>query len=344
MSQWDFGPQLTRILQLTGYIPGPDGRVSNIRSTLMTAPKVGRPTLPASKRQTQPNPVPRKPVSSAAHVSKPFGQQIAGMVLDTYNNGYPRVYRKGHFTIEDLPVRIDDPNPRSNPYLRPDHLGFISGDWETRGGQQLVSSGANDPLGGMSYGMPQFPSKRKGMTKFIESTEAEPLKKEFAKFVPGSKQSHDQYLKIVKGEKSTILQKAEHDYAVRTHYVPVADYAKSLGFNVNDRAIQEVLYSMAIQHGLPNSKRILNAVNADGMDGGRRDLIRRLYLARAKAFPQDWVRYEYEAPKVLEFDSAQHPDEFRNWQADRLRRSRARNSSRGPIFISGGGGAGGGGW
>ena len=354
MSQWTSDPRLRRILQLIASTPDPfrvpyiGGTGNSLKSESLSRSRSVKQANPNGQRAVPSGHVGQ--MSSRPPVSNNFLRPILDMthflrpIVETiprrYNHGYPKLFDDDHFTIENLPVRMDDRNPRADLYLRPNYLGFISSDWESRGGQQLVSSGKNDP-GGISYGRYQLSSNAGTMKKFIDSPEAQPLREEFIGFIPGSKESVSKY-KDIAGRKGDELQRAEHAYLLRTHYLPVADYAKKLGFDVNDRPMQEMLWSMAIQNGQGNSMKILNAVHRDGMRDSSQDRIRRMFSERTKLFPKERTRYWYEAPKVLEFDSAQQADKVRRLQADRMRRSQRWAASRPTGLPSGGGGIGGG--
>jgi len=94
------------------------------------------------------------------------------------------------------------------------------------------------------------------MSIFLEAPEGEPYRKRFKGLTPGTSKFTDVYLKIAK-ENPDAFESAQKAFIVRTHYVPAIREARNLGFNVNDRGIQEAIFSRSNQQGAGGAKRLL---------------------------------------------------------------------------------------
>jgi hypothetical protein len=138
-----------------------------------------------------------------------------------------------------------------------------------------VSSGIGDP-GGVSYGTHQLSSAKGTMAKYLASPEGRKYAPAFAGLIPGSQQFSAVYRKVAAEDKEGFT-KSQKDFITRTHYDPVAAHAKSLGYNTNDPRIQEVLYSMGVQHG--RAKQVVSSAGA-GTGKSVEEQVRALYAAR----------------------------------------------------------------
>ena len=64
--------------------------------------------------------------------------------------------------------------------------------------------------------------------------------------------------------------------------MPVFNYAKSAGINVTNRAVQEALWSQAVQHGIAGNKKIIDAAASKLSPNSKpEDIVRALYSARS---------------------------------------------------------------
>lgn len=80
------------------------------------------------------------------------------------------------------------------------------------------------------------------------------------------------------------FNQVQHDFIKRSHYTPVVNkVANGIGLNVNNRssALQNVVWSMGVQHG---SGGAYNIFKAAGISSGMSDrtIIQRLYNERMK--------------------------------------------------------------
>jgi hypothetical protein len=157
-------------------------------------------------------------------------------------------------------------------------LGSISAKYESGGrGVNSVSSGKGDP-GGVSYGAHQLASKTGTMAKYLASPEGKQYASEFQGKTPGSPEFNEAYKKIASQDPAGFAD-SQKNFITRTHYNPVAESAKKLGYDTTNPKVQEALYSMGVQHG--GAKKIVAA--AGNMEGKSPDeQVRALYAARSQ--------------------------------------------------------------
>lgn len=159
-------------------------------------------------------------------------------------------------------------------------LGQVSARYESGGrGVAFISSGKDDP-GGQSYGVHQL-SGAYSMGAFLRSPEGAKYRQEFGGTKPQSAEFNAIYRKIAQQDPEGFAA-AQKEFYTRTHYEPVRQHAEKLGFNVNDRGVQEALFSMGVQHA--GAKTIVSRA-AEAAKGDVRQQITALYEART-----DYVR------------------------------------------------------
>lgn len=130
-------------------------------------------------------------------------------------------------------------------------IGFISAKYESGNrGVGTISSGSGDP-GGVSYGVHQLSSNAGTMTGFLNSPEGQPYAQYFTKLKPGTLEFNKAYTAVVNAD-SEGFAKAQHNFITRTHYEPRLKLATDLGFKVENRGVQEAIYSVSVQHGGAN--------------------------------------------------------------------------------------------
>jgi len=158
-------------------------------------------------------------------------------------------------------------------------FGFISAKYESGGrGVEFISNGDDwgDP-GGQSYGVHQL-SSAYSMGKFLESKWGEPYAKKFNNFKPGTKNFNKIYKQIAKSDPEG-FEYAQKVFYATTHYLPVKNHAEKLGFYINDRAIQEALFSISVQHGGAN--KIVSAAAYSGVPNDIEKQLFNLYNERS---------------------------------------------------------------
>lgn len=124
-------------------------------------------------------------------------------------------------------------------------------------GVASISGGAGDP-GGASYGKYQLASKTGTLGRYLKDSGYD---KQFAGLAPGSAGFNAKWTELAKSDKA--FADSQHDFIKKTHFDPAIKIAKELGFDVNNRAIQEMIWSGSIQHGKV-SKVLQNAAATPG--------------------------------------------------------------------------------
>jgi hypothetical protein len=129
-------------------------------------------------------------------------------------------------------------------------LGSTSAKYESGNrGVMAISSGKGDP-GGASYGKYQLASKTGTLQRYLKDSGYD---KQFAGLAPGSKEFNAKWREL--GKSDPKFAESQHDFIKKTHYDPAAKYAASLGFNMNNRGMQDAVWSASVQHG--GVKRLL---------------------------------------------------------------------------------------
>lgn len=141
-------------------------------------------------------------------------------------------------------------------------------------GVASISGGKGDP-GGASYGKYQLASRTGTLSRYLKQSGYD---KQFAGLSPGSPEFNAKWTELAKSDKA--FGDSQHEFIKKTHFDPAIKEAAKLGFDVNNRAIQEAIWSGSIQHG--GIKKIL--ADTAGKPGfaqmGAKEQIAAFYQAR----------------------------------------------------------------
>ena len=145
-------------------------------------------------------------------------------------------------------------------------LGSLSSKYETGGrGPGTVSSGVGD-AGGVSYGSYQMTSRPRGGTVARFVAEAGfAWRVRFAAVNPGSPEFSAQW-KALATEAPDAFFEAQHAFIKRTHFDPLVGKVAAedgLDLTLRSPAVQDVIWSTAVQHG-PNTPVVQRAIVAAG--------------------------------------------------------------------------------
>lgn len=185
----------------------------------------------------------------------------------------------------------------SKPQMRTDLGDSVKG-YESGGdgvasvSKGVLKDGSPDP-GGVSYGTYQLNSQRgSGTVKvFLDSPEGKKYASEFAGKTPGSPEFTAKWKEIAAREPEALHQ-AEKEFIYRTHYLPRASVAAEMGFDMNNPAIQDAVWSGSVQHG--KFGKVLEMAKANDPYLRFRsadDQLRGLYEARASYSEANRGRY-----------------------------------------------------
>jgi murein DD-endopeptidase MepM/ murein hydrolase activator NlpD len=165
-------------------------------------------------------------------------------------------------------------------------LGELSAKYETGGrGPGTVSTGSGDP-GGVSYGSYQMATKMGTVARFVAQV-AFQWAQDFQGLSPGTAPFTACWKRIAAAE-TAAFQSAQHAFIKKSHYDLLA--AKILnddGLDVNtrSRAVQDVVWSTAVQHGggTPIIHRAIANCTAKPSDANfDEQLIRAVYAERGR--------------------------------------------------------------
>ena len=176
-----------------------------------------------------------------------------------------------------------------------DEIGALSAKYETGGrGPGVVSTGAGD-YGGVSYGSYQMASKMGVPTRFVTQA-GFPWLQDFANLTAGTPQFTAVWKRIA-SQQPDDFQKAQHAYIKKTHYdLLVAKILSddNLDVNTRSRAVQDVVWSTAVQHGgaTPIVHRACATLSCEQTDPNYDEqLIRAIYAERGRKKPDGGLAY-----------------------------------------------------
>lgn len=182
-------------------------------------------------------------------------------------------------------------------------LGTLSAKYETGGrGPGVVSSGAGDP-GGVSYGSYQMATKMGVPQKFVKQP-GFPWLTDFQNLTAGTADFTACWKRIAANE-TDAFQKCQHEYIKKTHYDLLAAKILSddgLDVNTRSRALQNVVWSTAVQHGGATSivhKALANVTCTKTDPAFDEQLIRAIYAERGRKKPDgNLVYFSKSSPNV----------------------------------------------
>ena len=181
-----------------------------------------------------------------------------------------------------------------------EELGSVSRPYESGGrGVHTISTGKGDK-GGVSYGEHQLASKTGTMSAFLKSEEGKPFAHHFQGMRPGSKPFNTAYTKVATSDPEAFA-KAQHQYIKRTHYDPVIEHAKKLGYDTEHPGVKEAAFSFGVQHGPAGAKRLFTRAAKHGAADVSTG-INKLYDERNRATKHKYAeRYASEKQDVISY-------------------------------------------
>jgi len=170
-------------------------------------------------------------------------------------------------------------------------LGSLSARFES--GKDIAVIGY-DRVGGTSYGKYQIASKPGSMDNFLQFLDgkapdlAEELRAAGPANTGGRKGKMPEVWKEIAAREPERFANLQEDFIHESHYAPALEAVRQAGFNTDDfsPAVQEVLWSTAVQHGPRSAARIfIRAAEKAGPSQIRdQDLIKNVYANRAGQF------------------------------------------------------------
>lgn len=200
-----------------------------------------------------------------------------------------------------------------------DALGALSAKYETGGrGPGTVSTGVGDP-GGVSYGSYQMATKMGTVARFVAQAGFK-WARDFQGLAPGTAQFTAVWKRIA-ADQTADFQHAQHSYIKQTHYDLLAAKILSedaLDVNTRSHALQDVVWSTAVQHGGASPivhRAIANLTCTTSDPTYDKQLICAIYAERGRKKPDGNLAYFSKSSPSVQASVAKR---FRNEEQDAL--------------------------
>ena len=200
-----------------------------------------------------------------------------GVDSKTFNSVWASNFSKHADISSDVIRDFNSIKAQDIQFNTSDHLGFVSGEFESGGNPGTV---AKDNYG-YAYGAWQMNSQKGILPKFVESLKGDPKFGKLAELEIDSPEFQKEWASLAKQYPNEFLKK-QHECISKNLFMPVFNYAKSAGIDVTNRAVQEALWSQSVQHGLSGNKKIIDAAASKLSPQSKpEDIVRALYSARS---------------------------------------------------------------
>lgn len=200
-----------------------------------------------------------------------------------------------------------------------DALGELSAKYETGGrGPGTVSTGSGDP-GGVSYGSYQMATKMGTVQRFVSQAGFQ-WADDFKGLTAGTAPFTSCWKRIA-AEQTDAFQSAQHAFIKKSHYDLLAAKILSddgLDVNTRSRALQDVVWSTAVQHGGGTSmihKALANVKSKPTDPGFDKELICAIYAERGRKKPDGNLAYFSKSSPSVQAGVAKR---FKNEEQDAL--------------------------
>ena len=200
-----------------------------------------------------------------------------GVDSKTFNNVWATNFSKHADISSDVIRDFNSIKAQDIKFNTSDHLGFVSGEFESGGNPGTV---AKDNFG-YAYGAWQMNSQKGILPKFVDSLKGDKKFGKLAELEIDSPEFQKEWVSLAKQYPNEFLKK-QHECISKNLFTPVYNYAKSAGIDVSNRAVQEALWSQAVQHGIAGNKKIIDAAASKLSPNSKpEDIVRALYSARS---------------------------------------------------------------
>ena len=200
-----------------------------------------------------------------------------GVDSKSFNNIWATNFSKHADISSDVIRDFNSIKAQDIKFNTSDHLGFVSGEFESGGNPGTI---AKDNFG-YAYGAWQMNSQKGILPKFVDSLKGDKKFGKLAELEIDSPEFQKEWVSLAKQYPNEFLKK-QHECISKNLFMPVYNYAKSAGIDVSNRAVQEALWSQAVQHGIAGNKKIIDAAASQLSPNSKpEDIVRALYSARS---------------------------------------------------------------
>lgn len=198
-------------------------------------------------------------------------------------------------------------------------IGILSRRFESKADPLMgVGTIGYDSNGGTSYGIYQLSSRQGSVDQFIKFLEtkrpewADRLKAAGKPNTGGKDGTFPQEWKAIATESPEEFARLQHEFIRERYFEPACSMIKSeTGIDIHNepRALQEMVWSMAVQHGVGGAVSIFKRALSDvamGLEGeiSREDVVERVYEIRAKKFTSSSPRVRQAVIRRFEEEKA----------------------------------------
>lgn len=235
-------------------------------------------------------------------------KQTSGITIQTQGKGIPiDVTRDVIFSSHNISMNRKNIAPLEvNSKELSLSIGQLAAQFES--GKEGISAIGYDQAGGTSYGKYQIASKPGSMDQFILFLEKESpaIATRLKNAGPANTGSRDgkmpQVWREIAQEQPEVFESLQKRFILESHYTPVLNGIKEAGYNVDSLspAMQEVLWSTAVQHGPSGAVRIFTqSADKAGISEGQafsekeeQQLIQNIYDVRETSFGSSTVEIQ----------------------------------------------------
>ncbi|WP_139488428.1 LysM peptidoglycan-binding domain-containing protein [Brevibacillus dissolubilis] len=235
-----------------------------------------------------------KPGETMYGIARRYGVPLATLLKMNPEIKNPRALRSGH--VLRIPLQQGSAPVVNNPGTSPVQnnygmkLGSLSAKYESNGNPGTVGTLRGD-RGGKSYGAYQFSSKMRSLDEFLQWL-SHHHPSFYSQLISAKKadggwygRNFDTKWKAIGSSNPQLFLKLQHDYTKHRYYDAAAQKLKEKkGFDINKKslALQNVLWSTAVQHNDTGAVEIFSMVN---LWGSEEQIINAVYQERSRVVP-----------------------------------------------------------
>ena len=177
-------------------------------------------------------------------------------------------------------------------------LGKTSKRYESgSGGPATISSGVGDP-GGISYGSYQLSTTKGTLAEYLKYSDN--YNHAFDGLKPKTKEFDQKWKELANNDPQ--FHQSQHEFIALKHYQPQLQALKQAGFDFSERgkAVQDMVWSLAVQHRDYTVDKIKRAQDESGLNfktATDAEIIEAVYDSKLRHYKQDFRR---SSPQVQE--------------------------------------------